>query len=137
METEQVATAVATQTTEHIFTELVQAHIDELYNYASYMVFDRDDADDIVQKTFISLHQQLPKLDTQSSIKPWLFRVAKNHCLDYFKAKRATVFSDIEESVVLDLPESTPSVDSQFETEQFQEQVKACIGQLPLPCNPC
>ncbi len=135
METSQSVIPAQAESVEEIFTQLVHAHVDELYNYASYMVFDRDDADDIVQKTFISLHQQLSKLDMTKPIKPWLFRVAKNQCLDYFKAKKASVFSELSETFVEDIPESAPGLDEQLSSDLFLEQVREQIKQLPLPAR--
>ncbi len=127
--------AASAETADQIFTTLVNAHVNEIYNYARYMVLDSDDADDITQKTFISLYKNISKLDLQKPIKPWLFKVAKNHSLDYFKAKKMAPFSELDDSVVQDIPETNASIEEQLHSDMFVETIKEQIKLLPLPAR--
>lgn len=117
---------------EGLFDRVVNENLDGIYNYARYMVLDYDEAEDIAQKTFISLHRNLKKLDASVSLKPWLFKVARNHCLDYLKKKKALQFSQVEEQV-LDVPENDIGLEQRLDDQLFMSKVKDLFRQLPVP----
>lgn len=116
---------------EEFYTSIVNGHLDEIYNYARYMVLDYDEADDIVQKTFLSLYQNLHKLDTSVSLRPWLFRVARNHCLDHIKKKKSLQFSQVEDQI-LEIPENDTAIEEKVDSELFQENFKRLVETLPV-----
>lgn len=122
----------ATARREQLFTGLVNEHLDEIYNFARYMILDYDDANDIAQKTFLSLYRSLPNLDTEKPLKPWLFKVARNFCLDYLKAKKSVPFSEAE-GAALDIPESDAGLEAQLDSELFAGRIRELIGRLPAP----
>lgn len=45
-------------------------------------------ADDLVQETFIKVHTKLNTLKDENKMKSWLFTIARNTVLDYFKSKK-------------------------------------------------
>lgn len=53
---------------------------------------------DITQNVFLQLYLSLPTLCTDGSLKGWLYRVARNRCLDELRRKRVTPFSHLEVS---------------------------------------
>ena len=48
-------------------------------------------ADDILQDTFIKIHTKLHTLKDITKLKPWIFTIARNSILDYFKSTNKTV----------------------------------------------
>lgn len=115
---------------EREYTELVEAYSDGVYNFVRFMIRDADDREDIVQQTFISLYHNLPKLRREVSLKPWIFKVAKNQCLDFLKRKKALVFSELPE-VVLEIPNEDESVEAQVDLLGFMDEVKTALADLP------
>ncbi len=118
------------KTKEDQFTFFVNQYLDGIYNFAKYMVSDREEANDISQKTFLSLYQNFSKLDLTVSPRPWLFKVARNHCLDYIKKKKPLPFSEIEDQI-FDIPENLPSVESRVDDVIFIQKFKINVEQLP------
>ena len=116
---------------EQAYTDIVNAHIDEIYNFARYMLFDADEADDIVQKTFLSFYNNMHKLDLSSPVRPWLYKVARNNCLDYIKRKKPTNFSQIAPEDTFDVPDTEPSMESKLDNAELLEEVKREISMLP------
>lgn len=55
-------------------------------------------ADDILQDTFIKIHTKLHTLKDITKLKPWIFTIARNSILDYFKSTNKTVEIDNFES---------------------------------------
>jgi RNA polymerase sigma-70 factor (ECF subfamily) len=117
---------------EQAYTDIVNAHIDEIYNFAKYMLFDADEADDIVQKTFLSFYNNMAKLDMEKPVRPWLFKVARNNCLDHIKRKKATAFSSlVEDDETFDVPADLPEIEAQLDNSELLDQVKREISNLP------
>lgn len=117
---------------EQVYTDIVNQHIDEIYNFSRYMLFDADEADDIVQKTFLSLYNNMNKLDMTQSVRPWLFKVARNNCLDHIKRKKPINFSVIDPEDTFDVPDHAPSLESSLDSAELLETVKREIGNLPV-----
>ncbi len=114
-----------------VFTGLVNQHLDEIYNFARYMLADSSEAEDTAQKTFLSLYENIDKLDLSTSIRPWLFKVARNNCLNYLKKKKTETFSQNEEAA-LDVPENYPSLESRLDDQMVIENFKKHVEQLPV-----
>ncbi|PKL83813.1 MAG: RNA polymerase subunit sigma [Ignavibacteriae bacterium HGW-Ignavibacteriae-3] len=64
-------------------------HMDAVYNFALRMTGDEDDADDLVQETFMKAFRFFDKFERGTNCKAWLFRILKNSFInDYRKQKK-------------------------------------------------
>lgn len=70
------------------FEELVVAYQDSVFDFCCRMLGDREEATDQAQEIFISIHQSLASFREASKLSTWVFRVAKNHCLNRLKYLR-------------------------------------------------
>lgn len=124
-----------TRTKEDVFNELVKAHIDELYNFASHMLLDSDEAEDAVQKTFISLYKNQTSLDLNTSIRPWLFKVLRNTCLDSLKKKKTlSLYQENEDGEnIIDVPAEDLVIESKLDDQIFLQKVREKLAELPVP----
>ncbi len=59
-----------------------------LHTYAFRLLGNQEDADDITQDVFIRAHHHLAELRDPARLKPWLYRIATNLCMDLLR-KRA------------------------------------------------
>lgn len=75
------------------FEALVAQYERRLYSLALRMVRHRQDAEEVVQQTFLSVIEHLPEFREESSFYTWLMRIATNHALALLRrrANRATV----------------------------------------------
>src|SRR4051812_42189373 len=64
------------------FEALVRRHQSGVFNFCLRMLGQRDDAADVAQETFVQLYSHLARLDEREPLAPWLFRVARNRCID-------------------------------------------------------
>jgi len=78
-----------------------QEAVSELY-YATYpklravaisILKNEDDADDIVQDSYIKAFSSLHQLDNAKKFEPWLCRIVSNKCKDYLKKNKPILFS--------------------------------------------
>jgi RNA polymerase sigma-70 factor (ECF subfamily) len=54
------------------------------------------DAEDITQEVFVKVWKNLKRFDPSKNFKTWIFTIAKNTALDYFKKKKTINFSVFE-----------------------------------------
>jgi len=76
------------------FESLVQEYENRIYNLAYRMLGNTEDARDAAQETFLKAYAALERFRGDSSFSTWLYRIAKNACLDVLRARgRARTFS--------------------------------------------
>lgn len=73
---------------DYAFNLLVRQYSRDLYWQIRRMVFDHDDADDILQNTFVKAWKYLPEFRADCKLYTWLYRIAVNETLNFLKSKR-------------------------------------------------
>ena len=112
-------------------------HMDALYNFALRMTGDEDDADDLVQETFLKAFRFFDKFEKGTNCKAWLFRILKNSYInDYRKTTKEPDKVDYED--VQNFYENIKSdeVDSRhYEMDAFNnlldDEISTAITSLP------
>jgi RNA polymerase sigma-70 factor, ECF subfamily len=92
-----------------VFEAFVRQHQDRVYEFCVRMVSDREEAFDLTQDIFFSIHQHLDGFRADAKVKTWLFRIAKNHCINrlkYLKRRGRGRSDDFAESNELAITES-------------------------------
>ena len=123
------------------FEVLVHRYSTSLFNFIYHMVGDHDLSCDILQQVFLQLYLSLSTLRTGEPLKPWLFQVARNRCLDDIRqrVRRRTVhFSELESCsddeempLLLDIPDCSPLPEELAEQHDIQECLCKAIAALP------
>jgi len=67
------------------FKELVGAYQQRVFQIAFAFFGNREDAMDIVQETFMRMHQKIGSYRKGYSLQGWILQIAKNLCVDYFR----------------------------------------------------
>ena len=67
------------------FEEEALPHMNALYNYALKMTGDPDQADDIVQETYLKAFRFFDKFEKGTNCKAWLFRILKNSFINDYR----------------------------------------------------
>ena len=67
---------------------LFAAHGTSLYRFCLFVVHHRQDAEDVVQDTFVKLLEHLTREGDRSKVRSWLFTVAANGCRDRLRRRR-------------------------------------------------
>lgn len=80
------------------FARLVEAYSGVIYRLAVKMLKDPQDAEDILQETFLKAYRYLSGFDGRSSLSTWLYRIATNEALMLLR-KRKVVTVPIDEPV--------------------------------------
>lgn len=73
---------------EIIFEQVFRDYYERLCNYANTMVNDMDEAEEIVQSTFLALWEKRSGIDIHTSVKSYLYQAVHNTCLNRIKHNR-------------------------------------------------
>ena len=79
------------------FSELVTIYSDRIYNLALRILRNREDAEDVLQETFLTVLQKLNTFDGRSNFFTWIYRIATNASLMKLRKKRL-VFAELPEN---------------------------------------
>ncbi|MDO4820069.1 MAG: RNA polymerase sigma factor [Prevotella sp.] len=111
------------------FEKIVRQYGERLYWQIRRMVYSHDDADDILQNTFLKAWMNIDSFRGNAKISTWLYRIAVNEALDFIrKNKNAVELSDgdVGNSVAVRL-----SGDAYFDGDEAQLLLQEAIGKLP------
>lgn len=75
------------------FARLVDKYHEMIYRLAIKMVNNPQDAEDILQETFIKAYRHLEKFDGRSSLSTWLYRIATNEALMFLRRQKPDMIS--------------------------------------------
>ena len=70
------------------FRLLVEQHSRSIFRLAFRMTGNEQDAEDVVQETFLRAFKQLDRYEARSSFSTWLFRIASNYSLDLIRMRK-------------------------------------------------
>jgi RNA polymerase sigma-70 factor, ECF subfamily len=79
------------------FRALVERHSRSLFRLAYRMTGHEQDAEDVVQETFLRAYNHLSQFDGRASFGSWLYRIAANSSLDLLRFRKRSAESDIDD----------------------------------------
>lgn len=119
------------------YEELVRRYSRPVFNFVYRMLGNHSDADDLTQDVFVQVYRSLPTARTDLPLKPWLYVIARNKCLDFIKRKRPLSFTDIEgddedgDGFAARLEDSAPLPEELAERADLQRVLQEAIAELP------
>jgi RNA polymerase sigma-70 factor, ECF subfamily len=75
---------------------LISRHLKSLYNFVYGYVGNKQEAEDVVQETFVKIWRSIKKFDKKKKFKTWIFRIARNTAIDFLRKKKDISFSNFE-----------------------------------------
>ena len=109
---------------EEAFRVLVERHSRSIYRLAYRMTGRAEDAEDVVQDTFVRAYRQLSRFEARSNFATWLYRIGFNCAIDYMRSRPRRESAETPE--VLERwsePDRGPSMDDLV----FAGEIGACI----------
>jgi RNA polymerase sigma-70 factor, ECF subfamily len=114
---------------------LVERYYRKIYNLALRLVRQQEDAEDVLQETFVAAYKALPKFKGDSAFGTWLYRIATNFGLMKLRGKKP-VFVSLDDSRDDDLP-PVELVDFSADPmkdvldDEIREKMEEAIAKLP------
>ena len=111
------------------FQKLLREYQRPLYNHIRNIVLNHDDADDVLQNTFIKVFQYLNGFKGESKLFSWMYRIATNEAITFVnqKAKRNGTTSEAMQTRIVE----NLQADVYFDGNEIQLKLQKAILLLP------
>ena len=114
------------KTQHETFSELVKAYSEPLYWHIRRMVLSHDDANDLLQNTFVKAWTGLDGFLGNAKVLTWLFRIATNESITFIN--RQSSIGSMEEAETIT---SQLQSDEYFDGDDLQVRLQTAIQTLP------
>jgi len=111
------------------FQTLVKKYQERLYWHIRKIVMNHDDADDVLQNTFVKVWRSIDKFREESTLYTWLYRIATNESLTLINSNKKRNFISTNETSEF-LMNNLVS-DPYFDGDEMQLKLQEAILQLP------
>jgi RNA polymerase sigma-70 factor (ECF subfamily) len=114
---------------EQAFRTLMALYKERLYWHIRNIVKSHDDADDVLQNTFIKIYSNIHSFKGDSKLFSWIYRIATNESITLLNknAKQLLISNeDLQESAITNLP-----TDVYFDGNEMQLKLQEAISKLP------
>lgn len=124
-----IETLINLKTQNEAFKILVQHYQKPLYFHIRNIVLNHDDADDVLQNTFIKVFSNISKFKGESKLYSWIYRIATNEALTFIeqRAKKQGITNEEVKQKALQKLET----DVYFEGDAIQLKLQKAIATLP------
>lgn len=110
---------------------LMARHGAAVYRYCRETLRDLSLVDDVHQQIFIAAFRDLPRFRRQSTVRVWLFAIARHRVLDAVKKRRNTQRWFEDGAANTDMPDPRPSPAESLDDAQLREALAASLDELP------
>lgn len=115
------------------FEMLFRTYYQPLCNYAFTFVQDRDEAEEIVQSTFLNIWEKRENLSIHTGVKPYLYAMVRNACLNVIKHEKIK-----QQHVAMEMAVAERSIESVARTvmaSELETRIYRAMDQLPEQCR--
>ena len=110
----------------HVFSQLVEHYREPLYWRIRRIVIAHEDANDVLQNTFIKVWSNMDKFQMRAQFSTWINRIAINESLDFLRSKKDKISTDEYGGVAIKL-----LADDYFDGDATQALLQEAIATLP------
>jgi RNA polymerase sigma factor (sigma-70 family) len=109
------------------FETIVDRYQGRLLGFCRQMLGSTEDAEDILQEVFVNAYRAMLADEREINLRPWLYRIARNRCLNYLRKPKA----DAQETM-----DMVPEVDAASTAERVHNreefrQILSDVNKLP------
>ncbi len=117
-------------TAREAFSRVIEHYSSQLYWHIRRLVIDHDDADDVLQNTFIKAWTNIDNFRGDAQLMTWLYKIATNESITFINKKKARLQASLDdegaEALVADL-----EGDKWFDGDDLQMRLQQAIASLP------
>lgn len=115
------------------FEMLFRTYYQPLCNYAYTFVQDRDEAEEIVQSTFLNIWEKRENLSIHTGVKPYLYAMVRNACLNVLKHEKIK-----QQHATMEMAIAERSIESVARTviaSELEGKIHDAMDHLPEQCR--
>ena len=107
---------------------IVDQYSQSLYWKIRSIILTHDDADDVLQNTFLKAWKNLPTFEGRSRLSTWLYRIAINEALDFLRRQKAMTLASADADLTI---ANQLMADNYFDGDRSQALLQQAIAMLP------
>ncbi len=109
------------------FGFIYDSYLPKIYRFILIKVSNRADAEDLSQRVFMKAWESIPKFeDKKVPFSAWLYRIARNSVIDFYRTKKSS--SELEEN--LSVGDDRATLDDKILLDQSGERILSAINYL-------
>ena len=109
------------------FGELYNLYFKKIFRFIYYRVSHKEVAEDLAEDVFVKVFSKLPSLSSEGSFEGWLYQIARNIVIDYYRDKKILVALDEIENTL----EYESNIVDVLNLEEDQKVLMKLIKELP------
>ena len=117
-------------THERGFRLMMQAFQEPLYRHVRRLLYDHDDANDVIQNTFIKVFRNIERFEGKSKLFTWLYRIATNEAITFLNNRNRKETETIDDPNNVYLANQLRA-DTFFDGDAIQVRLQQAIATLP------
>lgn len=128
-ETDFIQKLLSSKHKDQAFKQLLDLYQKRLYWHIRKLVITHENADDVLQNTFVRVYKSLPNFKQKSSLHTWMFKIAHNESLRFLeqqKKKQHESLNDITSTYMDQLVS-----DTFFEGNEIQLKLQRVLASIP------
>jgi len=114
---------------EEAFRTLMKLYKERLYWHIRRMVLNHEDADDVLQNTFIKVYRNIHQFKGESKLYSWMYRIATNEAITFLSKKSSRQQISVQELQFKAIDKL--QADIYFEGDEIQLKLQKAIKSLP------
>ncbi|MFD1294068.1 RNA polymerase sigma factor [Lutibacter holmesii] len=111
------------------FKQLLQLYQKRLYWHIRKLVITHENADDVLQNTFVRIFKSLPNFKQKSSLHTWMFKIAYNESLRFLEQQKKKQHQSLNEITSMYMDQLVS--DTFFEGSEIQLKLQRILASLP------
>jgi RNA polymerase sigma-70 factor (ECF subfamily) len=111
------------------YERAVRMHKDRVHTYATWILRDRAEAQDVAQEALVRLWEHRRGVDGQG-VRRWLMRTVHNLCIDQLRRRKTRSEVDDGEAVMNHRPDMAPGPEKGAESSQLRDTIEQALAAL-------
>jgi RNA polymerase sigma factor (sigma-70 family) len=109
---------------DHAFEAIVDRYQARLLGFCRQMLSSTEDAEDVLQEVFVNAHRAILADDREIKLRPWLYRIARNRCLNHLRKPVAEGKDTMDNHPIVDAASTHERVQNREEFRQLLGDVQ-------------
>ncbi len=119
------------------YDKLILLYKDVVYSIVFRMVRNKQEAEDLTQEAFIKAYNSINSFNEDYAFSTWLFKIATNNCIDFFRKRKLKTYSMDEsikykdDEIKQEYADPDPDVEFDLVADERKKIIVTAIEQLP------
>ena len=106
-------------------TQIYEDNFDRIYRYIVLKIGDRNEAEDMTQQVFLNVIKAIPGYKSKGMpLSSWLYRIAHNQVVDYFRKKSKKQFVPLDERIESGDDDPLRETEKKMQVEELSQATK-------------